>query len=160
MIIILMGVTGSGKTHVGQVLASGLQWPFLDGDDFHPPENVEKMAAGTPLTDADRVPWLEDLANRIGDLVDRGQNGILACSALKRSYREILHCRPEVRIVHLEGSMELIQERLSIRVHRYMPASLLKSQFDALEEPDEAVTVGITEEPDIIAMAIRHKLGI
>jgi gluconokinase len=159
MVIVLMGVTGSGKTVVGELLARELGWKFYDGDDFHPRANVEKMAAGVPLTDEDRFPWLRLLAEKIGRWVDRGEQAILACSALKAVYREILVCRPEVRVVHLQGSIELIRQRLEERVHRYMPPSLLASQFATLEDPHDALTIDITPAPETIVREIRKKVG-
>ena len=160
MVIVLMGVTGSGKTVVGELLARELEWEFYDGDDFHPRANVEKMASGVPLTDEDRFPWLHLLAAQIEDWVDRGGQVILACSALKAIYREVLVCRSEVSLVHLQGSIELISQRLEERVHRYMPSSLLTSQFATLEEPDDALKIDIRPAPEIIVGEIREKLSI
>lgn len=161
MVIILMGVCGCGKTTIGELLAGELDWPYYDGDDFHPEANVAKMAQGIPLTDGDRFPWLRILAEKIGQWIAAGENAILGCSALKKKYREILVGeRPEVRIVHLKGAKELIQRRLQERVHRYMPADLLDSQFAALEEPEEALNIDIAPEPEIIAGAIRRALNI
>jgi gluconokinase len=144
MIVVVMGVSGSGKSTIGQLLASRLGFPFLDADEFHPPENVAKMAAGTPLTDADRQPWLELLNGKL-----RAQeNAVLACSALKESYRQILSMGlADCRFVHLRGSLELIRSRLAERKHRYMPASLLESQFATLEPPASALTVDIAQPP-------------
>jgi gluconokinase len=160
MVILLMGVTGSGKTHVGNQLAVQLQWPFYDGDDYHPPENVAKMRSGTPLDDADRAPWLSTLADLIGSVADRNDSAVFACSALKEAYREVLMCRPEVMLVHLSGSVEVIRERLGIRVHRYMPANLLDSQFDTLEDPSNAVVVDVAPSPAAIVSEIRRKLEV
>ena len=161
MVIVLMGVCGCGKTTVGKLLAEQLGWPYFDGDDFHPRENVEKMAAGIPLTDADRYPWLRGLSDDIGRRIRDAEDAILGCSALKERYREILvGGRPEVRVVHLKGTRELIQQRLRERVHRYMPAALLDSQFEALEEPADAVVVDITPSPGEIACLIRRELEI
>ncbi len=139
-----MGVSGCGKTTVGQLLASRLGYPFLDADEFHPPTNVAKMAAGTPLTDADRQPWLEMLNGKL-----RAQeNAVLACSALKESYRSILsRDLPDCRFVHLRGDIELIRARLAERKHRYMPASLLESQFATLEPPAGALAIDIAQPP-------------
>lgn len=161
--VVLMGVTGSGKTTVGKILAAELAWNFLDGDDYHPPENVAKMAAGTPLTDADRMPWLGRLAEEIGAHIERGASCVLGCSALKQSYRQMLQAdRPDtqVRFVHLSGSEQLIASRLADRVHRYMPASLLRSQFEALEPPSGATVIDIDATPETIANRIVQALHL
>ena len=145
MIVVVMGVSGSGKSTIGQMLAARLNCSFLDADEYHPPENVAKMAAGTPLTDADRWPWLEKLN---GKLIE-SRSAVLACSALKESYRAVLaKGLPECRFVHLRGSIELIRARLKERQHRYMPASLLESQFAALEPPGSAINVEIGQTPE------------
>ena len=139
-----MGVSGCGKSTVGQLLAARLGCPFLDADEFHPPQNVAKMAAGTPLTDADRQPWLELLNGKLRGL----GNAVLACSALKESYRKILaQGLGDCRFVHLRGSIELIRARLAERKHRYMPASLLESQLATLEPPVGALAVDIAHPP-------------
>ena len=161
MVIVLMGVTGCGKTTVGVLLAEQLGWEFYDADDFHPPENVEKMRIGVPLTDADRTPWLEALKSLIHGAHEKEQNFVLACSALKHQYRKILrHDLQPVRFVYLKGSPELIRERLEARKGHYMNPTLLKSQFSALEEPKDAVYVDIAREPDKIVAAIREQLGL
>ena len=135
-----MGVSGCGKSTIGAPLAARLGVPFLDADEFHPPANVAKMAAGTPLTDADRRPWLELLNERLRALSD----AVLACSALKQSYRQILSSGiPDCRFVYLSGTIELIRSRLTGRKHRYMPASLLESQFATLEPPQDAIEIDI-----------------
>lgn len=140
MKVVVMGVSGSGKSTLGQALAERLGCRFLDGDDFHPPANVEKMRAGMPLGDADREPWLERLNAELRTAGD----AVLACSALKARYREILaRGVPDFRLVHLRGPFDLVAARLARRRHRYMPASLLQSQFDALEPPAEAIEVDI-----------------
>jgi carbohydrate kinase, thermoresistant glucokinase family len=145
MILVVMGVTGSGKTVVGSALAQALGWPFLDGDDFHPPANVAKMASGTPLVDADRWPWLDRLAEEAGAILARGGSAVLACSALKKVYRDRLAAYAkapgDVRFVYLKGDFDTIAARLAARKHRYMPASLLASQFATLEEPADAIIV-------------------
>jgi gluconokinase len=144
VIIVVMGVSGSGKSTVGALLARRLGAEFLDADEFHPPGNVAKMAAGVPLTDADRKPWLERLNAELG----KRQGAVLACSALKESYRRTLAQGVECRFVHLRGSLELIRARMQARSHRYMPASLLESQFATLEPPADAIDVDIAEPPE------------
>jgi len=156
MIVIVMGVSGCGKSTVGQLLASRLGYPFLDADEFHAPANVAKMAAGTPLTDADRQPWLELLNGML-----RGrENAVLACSALKASYRQTLsNGITDCRFVHLRGSIELIRARLQERRHRYMPASLLESQFAALEPPHDAIEVDISMDAPRCLEAVAARLA-
>ena len=140
-----MGVSGCGKTAVGRVLAADLGWPFLDADDYHPEANVAKMAAGTPLTDADRWPWLDRLASEMAAVNERGANAVFACSALKQAYRDRFGRAGEVRFVHLQGDRDTIAARLTARSHRYMPPSLLASQFATLEEPEEAIVVDVRD---------------
>jgi gluconokinase len=140
-----MGVSGSGKTAVGQALAADLGWPFLDADDFHPEANVAKMAAGTPLTDADRWPWLDRLAAEMNAVNERGGNAVLACSALKQAYRDRVGRAGDVRFVYLKGDYATIERRLAARAHRYMPATLLASQFATLEEPKDAIVVDVRD---------------
>ena len=160
MMIVLMGVSGSGKTTVGVPLAQALGGEFAEGDDYHPPANVAKMRQGIPLDDADRRPWLETLSREIGNWLDAGRTVVLACSALKRSYREILRGgRPEVRFVHLKGDASLIRGRLAGRRGHYMPASLLDSQIAALEEPTDAIVVTIDRPPAEIVARILAALG-
>ena len=159
--LVLMGVTGSGKTTIGNLLSAKLGWPFLDGDDFHPDANVQKMARGIPLTDEDREPWLRRLSDEIEALLDAGQSCILGCSALKEEYRSVLgRGRSDVRFAHLRASQQLIAERLTERVHQYMPADLLQSQFDALEEPECALVVDISGTPEDAVRQIRRELGL
>jgi gluconokinase len=161
MIVIVMGVSGSGKTTVGRSLAEALGWPFSDGDDLHPPANLEKMAAGLPLTDADRLPWLEELRRRIERHRAAGESAVIACSALKASYREILaEDREEVRFVHLTGSPELIRRRLEQRQGHFMKAVMLDSQLAALEPPTDAVAVDVAGSPEEIVAEIRGRLGV
>jgi gluconokinase len=136
IVLVVMGVSGCGKSTVAALLAGHLGWPLEEGDDLHPRANVEKMAAGTPLTDEDRWPWLEKIAEWVEERLDAGENGIITCSALKRSYRDVINRRGHgVRFIYLAGSLELISERLGVRQGHFMPASLLHSQFADLEEP-------------------------
>ncbi|HEX9168180.1 MAG TPA: gluconokinase [Roseiarcus sp.] len=140
--VVVMGVSGSGKTTVAELLAKELGWRFIEGDRLHPPANVEKMRQGIPLTDADRAPWLDRIGEELKSWAAENRSGLLTCSALKRAYRNrIRSARPDVRFVYLRGSEALIKSRVAARHHEYMPASLLRSQFDALEEPtpDEPV---------------------
>jgi gluconokinase len=140
--LVIMGVSGSGKTTVAERLAKQLNWPFMEGDRLHPPANVEKMRQGIPLTDADRAPWLDRIGEELKNWAAEGRSGVMTCSALKRAYRDrIRSARPDVRFIYLKGSEALIGARVAARHHEYMPASLLRSQFDTLEEPapDEAV---------------------
>ena len=151
-----MGVSGCGKSTIGRPLAERLGYPFLDADEFHPPGNVAKMAAGIPLTDADRQPWLELLNAKL-----RGQDdAVLACSALKESYRRTLsQGLADCRFVHLRGSIALIRTRLAERQHRYMPASLLESQFATLEPPQDAIEADVSQSPDDCLREIESRLG-
>jgi gluconokinase len=145
MIVVVMGVSGCGKSTIGEPLAARLGVPFLDADEFHPPENVAKMASSIPLTDADRLPWLELLNTKL----HAQKNAVLACSALKESYRQTLSKGlADCRLVHLRGSIALIRSRLADRKHRYMPASLLESQFATLEPPRNAIDVDISQAPE------------
>ena len=155
MIVVVMGVSGAGKSTIGKLLAERLGVSFLDADEYHPPENVAKMAAGTPLNDADRWPWLE-LLN--GKLIEQ-KNAVLACSALKEVYRQRLSQGiADCRFVYLRGSLELIRSRLAERKHRYMPASLLESQFATIEPPSDAIAIdisaGIADCVEAISLAL------
>ena len=143
MIVVVMGVCGCGKTTVGRALAEDMGWPFHDADDFHPVANVAKMAAGDPLSDDDRRPWLDRLASEMAAIEARGDHAVLACSALKEAYRHHLSRACGVRIVYLKGDVATIAPRLAARAGHYMPASLLQSQFATLEEPDDATVVDI-----------------
>jgi carbohydrate kinase (thermoresistant glucokinase family) len=159
-IVVLMGVTGSGKTTVGRLLAADLGWTFVEGDDFHPAANVEKMHRGEPLDDADRVPWLRALRKRIDELVAAGRPAVVACSALKQAYRVVLAGdRPEVAFVYLKAPRGSIDERLRHRVGHFMPPALLASQLDTLEEPEGSLIVDATPPPAAIVAAIRRGLG-
>ena len=154
-----MGVTGSGKTTVGAMLSSALGWPFFDADNFHSPANVRKMSSGVPLTDKDRGPWLEELRALIYEHDVRGENGVLACSALKESYRMILSSGADLAIVYLKADSKLIRGRLADRRSHYMPQHLIESQFVDLEEPEGAITIPAARRPDQIIMSIRSQLG-
>jgi gluconokinase len=162
--IVVMGVSGSGKSTIGSQLALRLQWPFEDGDWFHPPSNVEKMHSGVPLTDEDRWPWLNAIAAWIDETRAGGRRGVIACSALKRRYRDVLMAgRPDVVLVYLKGDPELIARRIATRHEHFMPAALLKSQFDALEEPspdEQAIVVSVEPPPREIVSAIVDALGL
>jgi gluconokinase len=160
MIVVLMGVSGSGKTTIGTLLAQRCGAIFADADDFHPPANKQKMAAGHPLNDEDREPWLETLNQLLRGWHDGGKSGILACSALKEKYRETLSSgMPEgaMTYVFLDGSRELIASRLAARHHEFMNSKLLDSQFAALEAPDDAVRVGIDRTPaEVVDEILQH----
>jgi gluconokinase len=162
MVIVLMGVSGSGKSTVGKVLAEQLGWKFLDADDFHPPANVEKMRAGKPLTDEDRKPWLTTLRDRAAVACRIDEQIVLACSALKHSYQDYLenHDPDCVHFVHLVGSPELIKQRLAERKGHFMNPNLLESQFETLEPPANSLQIDITPPPEEIAKEIREKLGL
>lgn len=157
-ILLVMGVSGSGKTTVAEILATSLDCEFQEGDALHPPANVAKMRAGVALDDADRWPWLEQIAARIDEWRKQGRGGIVTCSALKRAYRDaVIGQSGDVRLVYLKGSHELIRARMAKRRDHYMPLALLDSQFAALQEPtpdEHAVVVGIDATPDEIAARI------
>ena len=153
MIVVLWGVSGCGKTTIASRLAQEQGWAFFDADNFHPPENVEKMRAGKALTDEDRLPWLHKLAAVLREVRQQGGSGVLACSALKAEYREILRIDENVRFVQLAGTYELIAGRLAARQHEFMNPSLLQSQFDALEE-DGGAAVDITGTEAEVCAAI------
>jgi gluconokinase len=159
MVIILMGVSGSGKTTIGQLLAQRLGWTFYDGDDFHPPANVEKMRSGFPLTDADRDSWLTALQQLIDNLLQNGRSAILACSALKQSYRAQLQGNShQIRFIYLRGTETLIRSRLESRSGHFMKADLLASQFATLEEPHDVLTANIDQPPEKIVAYIQQHL--
>ena len=161
MVILVMGVAGSGKSTVGRQLAVALEWPFADADDFHPPANVAKMAAGHPLDDADRAPWLAALRAHIAGVLARGENAVVACSALKAAYRAILVVDPAaVRVVHLHGSRELLLSRIGQRQGHFMRAEMLDSQLATLEPPADALTIDVTAPPAALVAQIRESLGV
>jgi gluconokinase len=158
-VLVLMGVSGSGKTTVAQELHRLLGWPFKEGDDLHPPANVEKMRAGHPLNDQDRKPWLEAVARWIEERLAAGEPGIITCSDLRRAYRRItVGDRKGVALVYLKGDERLIAERVAQRKHRYMPASLLHSQFETLEEPGEDEHAVVVPLEPSVAETVRDVL--
>jgi len=160
MVLILMGAMGCGKTTIGKMLAEKLGWAFYDGDDFHPKKNVEKMRAGIALTDQDRKVWLDKLHANIQRWLRDKQNSILACSALKQTYRDMLGVNQDtVRTVYLKGSYELLRKRIEERHHPYMDKNLLRSQIDTLEEPRDGLTVDISETPETIVRIIMDRLN-
>lgn len=159
-IVLVMGVSGSGKSTVGALLAGELGWEFADADSFHPPANIAKMAAGHPLTDEDRVPWLQAIAGWIDEHVAADRHGVVTCSALKRSYRDALR-RPEVTMVYLQGSRDLIATRMTARNGHFFQAAMLDSQFAALEEPapdENVLVVPISSTPATVVDEILTKL--
>ena len=158
MVYIVMGVSGSGKSTIGRLLARNLNLDFFDADDFHPEDNIRKMTAGTALTDQDRKPWLHLLKEQI-EKWNADQGAVLACSALKKSYRDLLMGNKPDNIcwIYLKGTKEIILQRMKKRTH-YMPPALLDSQFDTLEEPAEAITVSISEPPEVLVKQILMKL--
>jgi gluconokinase len=159
-----MGVSGSGKSTIADALAKRIGWSYEDGDKFHPPSNVAKMSAGHPLTDEDRWPWLQAIADEIDRVCKAGKHVVIACSALKRAYRDVLvHGRSDVRIVYLKGTEQLIADRLAHRKGHFMPAGLLASQFKTLEPPAQSenpVTVSIDASVEAIVDDIVHQLGL
>ena len=155
-----MGPTGAGKTTIGSLLASQLGWEFVDGDRFHPPANVGKMKRGIPLNDADREPWLGAIREAMLRWITEKRNIVLACSALKRAYRHRLAAGPEVKLVYLKGSYDLLRERLRRRYGHFANEAILAGQFADLEEPEDAVTVDVSSSPEEIVAQIRGELGL
>jgi len=162
--LVVMGVSGSGKSTIAESLARRLAWSYEDGDKFHPASNVAKMSAGQPLTDTDRWPWLQAIADEIDRVCMAGSHAVIACSALKRAYRDVLvHGRGDVRIVFLDGTQQLIADRLAQRKGHFMPPGLLDSQFATLQPPDpaeKAVTVSIDASVEAIVDDIVRQLGL
>ena len=163
VIVLVMGPAGSGKTTVGKLLATQLSWGFADGDDFHPPANIKKMASGIPLTDEDRLPWLHSIRDAMQQWQAQGKSVVIACSALKRSYRDLLGIGPNatnIKLVYLKGSYDLLLERLHSRTGHYMKEQMLASQLADLEEPTDALTIDIANSPEQIVAEIRNRLGL
>src|SRR4051812_35702285 len=164
VVLVLMGVSGSGKTTVAELLVHELGWPFQEGDALHPRENIRKMSSGHPLNDEDRAPWLNKVADWVGSRLDAGQNGIITCSCLKRAYRDLVNRRGTgVVFVYLAGSQEAIAERLQRRKGHFMPPALLTSQFSDLEEPtveEPAIRVDIGQSSDVAAQHIVEQLKL
>ena len=159
MIILLMGVSGVGKTTIGQHLAQELGWAFADADEFHSEANVAKMRQGIPLDDTDRAPWLQSLHDAIANWIAAGKSVVLACSALKAAYRHQLLVGPEVKLVYLHGDFDLLAQRLSTRHGHYMNPGLLRSQFDTLEAPPDAISIDVSGTVPEIVADIRTAIG-
>jgi gluconokinase len=161
LVVVLMGVAGTGKTTIGLKLAAELGWSFRDADEFHPPENIEKMSRGIPLTDRDRAPWLAAIRAHIDASLARGESAVVTCSALKEAYRQALVADPaKVKLVHLAGDFALIAGRLAERQGHFMKPEMLKSQFEALEAPAGALTIDIAPPPEEIVARIRRELAL
>jgi gluconokinase len=160
MVILVMGTTGAGKTTVGKRMAKRLGWTFLDADDFHPPANIEKMKHGVSLTDADRAPWLANIHARLVQLASAGKYAVLACSALKQSYRDTLAAGLDFRIVYLRGTYEQMRQHILARHGHFAGESILAGQFADLEEPRDAITITVEGSPDEIANRAIEKLQL
>lgn len=160
MIIILMGVSGAGKTTIGKLFAEKYSWTFLDADDFHSAASINKMRRGIPLTDADRIPWLTEIRTVLIRYLQENQNIVLACSALRQKYRELLTIDAnQIKFVYLQVNAELISQRLQARQNHFMSVQLLESQLDSLEEPEHAIVINGSSTPDAIAQEIWHKIN-
>ena len=163
MIVIIFGVAGAGKTTVGKLLARELGWRFIEADDFHPSGNIEKMRSGHPLNDKDRWPWLERVRQQIERSLSAGENAVLVCSALRRTYRDRLHVSNEIKFVFLRGDHALVEKQLHNRRGHFMNTNLLQSQFDDLEEPqsdENALTIQLGPTPQEIVEEIKTKLNL
>ena len=163
MIVIIFGVSGAGKTTIGKLLAQQLDWRFLEADDFHPAANINKMRSGHPLTDEDRWPWLAQLRQQIERSLAAGENAVLACSALKRAYRDVLRVSDEIKFVFLRGDYALIEKQLRNRRRHFMNPDLLQSQFDDLEEPrsdEDVLSIALGQPPEELVEEIKTKLHL
>ncbi len=160
MVVVVMGVSGSGKSTVGSQLALQLGWEFADADDYHSSTSVEKMRNGIPLTDADREPWLNQMRSLIAQWIKQGNSAVLACSALKQEYRERLRGADDVRFVYLKASRHVLSQRLLQRRDHYMKESMLDSQLITLEEPSDAIAVDAGSKPENIVHTIRKNLAL
>ncbi|HTE90040.1 MAG TPA: gluconokinase [Terriglobales bacterium] len=160
MIVLIMGVVGAGKTTVGRLLAGQLGWEFVDADSFHSPANIEKIRMGIPLDDAGRAPWLQAIRQAIDRWITKKQNVVLACSALKKVYREELDGGVDVKLVCLKGTYDVIRRRLGLRQGHFATEKLLASQFAILEEPEDGVIVDVEQNPEDIVAEIRRRLGL
>lgn len=158
MIVLVMGPAGAGKTTIGELLAGQLRWDFADADNFHPPANIEKMSHGIPLHDEDRIPWLHSIRDAMLQWDAQGKNVVLACSALKGSYRDLLLIDSNVKLVYLKGSFDLFRDRLRARKGHYAGEQILAGQFADLEEPEDALTIDAGQSPDQIVAEIRKQL--
>jgi gluconokinase len=160
MVILVMGTTGAGKTTVGKLIAQKLSWIFLDADSFHPSANIEKMRHGIPLTDVDREPWLANIHSRLQQISDEGNNAVLACSALKQSYRDTLSAGLDFRIVYLRGNYEQMRKHILARHGHFAGESILAGQFADLEEPTDALLLDVAATPDELANRAIARLGL
>ncbi len=160
MVIMVMGTTGAGKTTVGRLLAARLGWNFLDADDFHPQANIEKMKHGIALTDADRAPWLANIHSRLLQLTSEGKNAVLACSALKQTYRETLSAGLDFRIVYLRGTYEQMRRHILSRHGHFAGEAILAGQFADLEEPQNALALNVTDSPESLVDQAMLRLGL
>jgi gluconokinase len=160
MVILLMGTTGAGKTTIGKLLAARLNWIFLDADDFHPPANIEKMHNGIPLTDADRWPWLNNIHSELQRLAHAGKSVVLACSALKQSYRDLLSAALDLRVVYLRGSYDLMRQHIESRHGHFAGESILAGQFADLEEPHDALILDVSHSAEQLVTEVIGELHL
>jgi gluconokinase len=160
VIVVVMGVTGAGKTTIGELLAAKVEWHFADADQFHPKSNVEKMSRGVALTDADRAPWLAAMRSAIQQWISQNRSAVLACSALKQAYRDELKVGPDVRFVYLRGNYDVVAEQLRMRHGHFATETILADQFATLEEPKDAIVIDVGGDPESMVAQIRAQLGL